>query len=294
MTSHVGPGSPSAAGSPKMQALAARLREISGAYTAKCTWALTDLVTGEHIGEDEHDVMPTASLIKAPILTALYQAVHDGRLKLDERVTYGERHRVLGSGVLARLSYGVEMSVRDAATLMMIISDNSATNMCIDLAGLENVNDLMTSLGLRNTHLFLRLGDRSAGLDARKMSVSSAADMCALFTLIGRHEAVSPDASEDMLRIMRRSDYRHELSSELPWNEMNMLGDDPKQAWVAEKGGSFLNGVRTSAAVMKGPSGSFAMAAFCEGGTGPGTGRNAEGNVTFGALGKAAFDALAS
>ena len=71
-------------------------------------------------------------------------------------------------------------------------------------------------------------------------------------------------------------------------------GRRSKQAWVAEKGGSFLNGVRTGGAVMHGPRGEFAMAAFCEGGmAGGGTGREAEGNVTLGRLGKAAWDALA-
>lgn len=273
--------------------LAGELRALSDEYSGTCTWALTDLVTGEHIGHNEDAVMPTASLIKVPVLAALYQAVHDGKLRLDDRVTYSEEHRVLGSGVLSKLSFGVEMTVRDAATLMMIISDNSATNMCVDMAGLDEINALMERLGLHNTRLLRRLGDRSAGVDARKMSVSSAGDMCALFALIARHEAVSADASEDMLRIMRRSDYRHELSAELPWNEMNMLPPDPHTAWVAEKGGSFLNGVRTGGAVMHGPSGEFAMAAFCEAGTGPGTGRGSEGNRMVGRLGKAAWDALA-
>jgi beta-lactamase class A len=280
--------------SDRMRRLAEDLRAISDAYTGTCTWAVTDLTSGEQIGHREHEVMPTASLIKTPILVALYQAVHDGRLRLDDRVRYGEEHKVLGSGVLAKLSFGVEMTVRDAATLMMIISDNSATNMCIDMASIDNINALMQRLGFENTRLLQRLGDRSAGLDARKMSISSAADMCGIFALIASHEAVSPEASEDMLRIMRRSDYRHELSSELPWNEMNMLPPDPRTAWVAEKGGSFLNGVRTGGAVMHGPNGEFAMAAFCEGGTGPGTGRNSEGNHTIGCLGKAAWDALAS
>jgi len=279
--------------SARLDALAARLRDVSDAYSATCTWALTDLESGEHIGHEERAVMPTASLIKVPVLVALYQAVADGRVALDARVTYGPEHRCLGSGVLSRLDYGVRLSVRDAAVLMMIISDNSATNICIDLAGLDFVNETMRRLGLAGTRLFRRLGDPAAGLDARNMSVSSAADIAALMTMIARHECVSTDASEDMLRIMRRSDYRHELSRELPWNEMNMLGD-PKQAWVAEKGGSFLNGVRTGGAVFKGPRGSFAMAAFCEGGTGPGTGRESEGNLTLGRLGKAAWDALAA
>lgn len=284
----------SAAAEGTLDALEHELLGISSRYSGTCTWAVTDLRSGRHIEHREDEVMPTASLIKVPVLVALYQAVHDGRFHLEDRVTYGEEHRVLGSGVLSKLSFGVQMTVRDAAVLMMIISDNSATNMCVDLAGLDSINALMESYGFARTRLLQRLGDRSAGLDARKMSVSSAGDMCRLFAKIARHEAVSAEASEDMLRIMRRSDYRHELSRELPWNEMNMLPPDPGTAWVAEKGGSFLNGIRTGGAVMHGPSGEFAMAAFCEGGSGAGTGREAEGNVTVGRLGKAAWDALAA
>ena len=272
--------------------LADELRAISAAYTGTCTWALTDLASGSHIGEREDVVMPTASLIKVPVLVSLYRAVAGGQVTLDERIRYEERHRTLGSGVLSKLSFGVEMTVRDAAVLMMTISDNSATNMCIDLVGVDAVNGCIRDLGLKETTLFRRLGDRSGGLDARRMSVSTAGETVALMTAIARHECVSEDASEDMLRIMRRSDYRHELSALLPWNEMNMLGDDPKMSWVAEKGGSFLNGVRTCGAVFKSPRGHFVMSCFCEGGTAAGTGRSSEGNVTNARMGKAAWDAL--
>jgi beta-lactamase class A len=278
----------------RIEQLAADLRAISEAHSGTCTWALTDLTSGEHIGHGEDEVMPTASLIKAPILATLYRAAEDGRLRLDDRTTYRDEHRSLGSGVLSKMAFGVEMTVRDAAVLMMTISDNSATNMCIDLVGIDAVDALMDELGCRSTRLFRRLGDRSAGLDPREMNVSTAGDICRLFTMIARHECVSSEASEDMLRIMRRCDYRHELSLELPWNEMNMLADDPKIAWVAEKGGAFLNGVRTSGAVFHGPRGEFAMAAFCEGGTSATTGRDHEGNRTLGRLGKTAWDALAS
>jgi beta-lactamase class A len=270
------------------------LRAISGSYSGACTWSLTDLKTREHIAQGEDRVMPTASLIKVPVLVSLYGAVEAGRFALADRITYGAEHRCLGSGVLSKLAVGVEMCVRDAAVLMMTISDNSATNMCIDLVGIDAINETMRRVGLAKTTLFLRLGDRSAGLDARKMSVSTADEMVRLMTLIADHACVAPEASEDMLRIMRRSDYRHELSAELPWNEMNMLADDPKTAWVAEKGGSFLNGVRTCAAVFKGPRGSFVMSAFCVGGAGPGTGRASEANITLGHLGRTAWDALAA
>jgi beta-lactamase class A len=278
---------------PALLHLDSELRAIAARHTGKVTFALTDLSTGSHLGLDEGDVMPTASLIKVPVLVALYRAADEGRLALTDRTTYRQEHRCLGSGVLSRMTPGAEMTVRDAATLMIIISDNSATNMCIDLVGLEFVNETMRSLGLERTSIFQRLGDPAAGLDARKMSVSSAGEMTALLTLIARHQAVSPEASEDMLRIMRRQDYRHELSLRLPWNEMNMLADH-KVNWVAEKGGSFIGNIRASGAVFHGARGAFAMSVFCEGGTSTGTGRNADANILIGDLGYAAWRALAA
>jgi beta-lactamase class A len=274
-----------------LAALAAELGSLSAAYSGKCTWALTELVSGAHISHDEDDVMPAASLIKVPVLVALYQAVDEGRVAIDQRTTYEERHRSLGSGVLSMMSPGVEMTVRDAAVLMMTISDNSATNMCVDLAGLDGVNAKMRALGLPATSLFRWLGDRSAGLDARKMSVSTAGEMANLLALIARRRAVSPGGCDDMLRIMRRMRERAELSHLLPWNEMNTL-PDPRQNWVAEKGGAFMNGIRTGGAIFHSERGSFVMAVFCEGGLrGPGN-HLSEGNALLERMGKAAWDAL--
>ncbi len=277
----------------KLQALASRLNAIADAHSGTCTWALTDLISGGHIGRDEDATMPPASLAKVPILVTLYRAADVGRVRLEDRIRYEEQHRSLGSGVLARLSFGVEMTVRDAATLMIIISDNCATNMCLDLVGIDAVHSEMDRHGLQQTRLFRRWGEW-AGEGPRGRNLTTAAEMTQLPSLIARHECVTPEADEDMLRILRRQDYRHELSGELPWNELNTLGDDPKVAWVAEKGGADRDGVRAGGSIFKGPNGYFAMSAFCEGGNGPGTGRNSEGNVTLGRLGKAAWDALAA
>lgn len=273
--------------------LDAQLREIADTHTGKVTYALTDLTGRGHIGRDEDEVMPLGSLIKVPILVALYQAVDEGKLALDGRTTYREEHHSLGSGVLIHMSPGVEMSVRDAAALMIIISDNVASNMCVDLVGLEAINAHMRKLGLEQTMLLRRWGDPGIGREGRNHTVSTAREIARFFELLARHEAVSAEASEDMLRILRRNDGRGELSRELPWNELNMLPDH-RENWVAEKGGAFLNGVRTGGAVFKGARGMFAMAAFCEGGTGPGTGRSSEGNQVLGRLGHAAWQALAA
>jgi beta-lactamase class A len=276
----------------QMQDLEQGLRSIGGGYSGKWTCSVTDLTSGEHIGIDEDDVMPTGSLIKVPVLVALYDAVHGERFALTDRTRYGAEHRSLGSGVLSMMEPGVEMTVRDAAVLMIVISDNSATNMCVDLVGLQGVNDMMRSLGLRETTLKLRLGDPAGGLDGRKIFVSTAREMTELLTLIAKHQVVSTESCEDMLRIMRRCVGRAELSQLLPWNEMNML-EDPHENWVAEKGGAFVDGIRAGGAIFRSPRGSFAMSAFCEGGLKGGSGHDFEGNVLLGKLGKAAWDVLA-
>jgi beta-lactamase class A len=277
----------------KLDELEAELRRIGSGYSAKWTYALTDLESGEHIGCAEDDVMPTASLIKVPILVSLYRAAQQGSVSLTDRIQYEQDQYCLGSGVLVHLTPGVEMTVRDAAVLMIVISDNIATNMVIDLVGIDRINQTMRNLGLERTTLSQRLGDPAAGLDARKMSVSTAREMTRLLELIARHRAVSTEASEDMLRVLRRQDYRHELTRLLPWNELNRLRSH-KENWVAEKGGSFLNGIRTSGAIFHGERGTFAVASFCEGGTGTGSGREAEGNRLHGELGYAAWRQLAA
>src|SRR5438045_3289646 len=81
-----------------------------------------------------------------------------------------------------------------------------------DLTGVEGVNAKLRRLGLPQTSLFLRLGDRSAGMDARKMSVSTAGEMARLLELIATQQAASPAGCDDMLRIMRRMRERAELS----------------------------------------------------------------------------------
>ncbi len=271
--------------------LEADLRAAGEKYTGRWTCAVTDVRTGDHIAIDEDEVMPTASLIKVPILVGLYDAVHEGRLRLDDRTTYEEVHNCRGSGVLQHMTPGASMTVRDAAMLMIIISDNAATNMCIDLAGLQQLNDLWQRLGYARTRLFQRLGDRAAGLDARKMNVSSAGDISRMLTAIASHKMVSREASEDMLRIMRRLNGRAELSHRLPWNELNML-DNPRDNWVAEKGGAFINGIRCGGAIFHSPRGHFAMAVFGEGMLAGRADHESEGNQLLWEMGEIAWRSL--
>ena len=103
------------------------------------------------IGADE--TFETASTIKAYILAALYLQAGRGKASLDQTITYRPEHFVDGSGMLRALGVGAALKVRDAATMMIICSDNIATNMVIDYLGLETINACIRELGFAHTVL---------------------------------------------------------------------------------------------------------------------------------------------
>jgi beta-lactamase class A len=268
-----------------------RVRALAEGFDGDWTLALTDLSTGERIGIREDELMPTASVIKVPILISVYRAAAEGGVSLEDRLRSGPENTVIGSGVLNKLSAGVEMSLRDAAVLMSIISDNVATNMCIDhIGGIDYVNDTMRAMGLEKTTMFTRLGDPSRGLKGRDHYVMTARETVALWEMIGGGKAVSEEASRDMLRILKRQQHREKLGRFLPWNELNTL-PDPRNNWLATKGGTYIFGVRNDSGIMHGPRGEVAIAVFTEGGT-RGSGHNADGNVLIGEIGKLVWETM--
>ena len=100
----------------------------------------------------------TASTIKSFILADLYRQVWEGKKSLEELLCYDAKNRINGSGVLSALDVGLELSAKNMATLMIIVSDNIASNILIDYLGLEHINDTIQSLGLKKTRLHRKLG----------------------------------------------------------------------------------------------------------------------------------------
>lgn len=103
------------------------------------------------IGADEE--FETASTIKAYILAALYLQAGRGKASLEEKITYKPEHFVDGSGMLRALGVGASLKVKDAATMMIICSDNIATNMVIDYLGLATINACIREMGFAHTVL---------------------------------------------------------------------------------------------------------------------------------------------
>src|SRR5688572_15387776 len=84
--------------------------------------------------------LPSASVIKVPILVALMARIAEGDASLDDRVVLRDADKVPGSGVASMLHEGIELTVEDLAHLMITVSDNTASNMLIDLLGCDYIN----------------------------------------------------------------------------------------------------------------------------------------------------------
>lgn len=260
-------------------------------FDGACALAVEDLATGRRTGIDGDSLMATASVIKVPVLVTLYRKVDAGELSLATRLRSPEE-RVIGSGVLNKLDTGVELSLRDAAVLMIIISDNVATNMVVDaVGGPDAVTATLRELGLPRSTMFLRLGDGSRGLDGRKHYVMSPNESVSLLAMIFRGQAASSESCADMLRILRRQQHREKLARDLPWNELNTL-PDPKTEWVAGKGGTYIHGVRNDTGIFHRGGRAAALAVFTSGAEDR-AGPDHVANRMLGRIGRVVWDWLA-
>jgi beta-lactamase class A len=138
-----------------------RLQDIAASVDGVVGYAVLDLTSGERIGHLEHAVFPTASTIKIAIVYELFKQVEEGRVRLDQPITLDRAQAVGGSGVLHELGTPT-MSVSDYATLMVVLSDNTATNVLIDLLGMSRITARMAALGLGETRLRRKMLDLAA------------------------------------------------------------------------------------------------------------------------------------
>lgn len=205
------------------------------------------------IGADEE--FETASTIKAYILAALYLQAGRGRASLDETITYRPEHFVDGSGMLRALGVGAALKVRDAATMMIICSDNIATNMVIDYLGLDAINQCIRELGFAHTVLHNSLHfDRYD-----KLGTTTPRDYAALFARLARGTLVSPEASAEMLSIFRSQHYNAMLTAGFPpyYLDCEETGD-PELIWVASKSGS-MDACRNDGGIVHTPYGEYVI-----------------------------------
>ena len=179
-----------------------KIRAIADGVDGVVGVTIQDLTTTERFALRGDTVFTQASAIKLPVLVELFRQVEQGRHGLDDLITLEENDVVPGSGVLQRLTPGsVRMTLRDVATLMVTVSDNTATNMIIDRVGMENVNQTMVRLGLPQTKLQRKMMDSEAWLADRE-NLSTPNEQARLLELIHRGDVLNDASRKELLHIL--------------------------------------------------------------------------------------------
>ena len=205
--------------------LQSNIERITRSINAKWGIYIKCVETGEEIAINADETMDTMSVIKIPLMAEVYHQIESGKFALTDRVTLKESEKRPGTGVIRSLDVGASLTIKDLITLMIIVSDNSATDMLFEkVGGTEPVNKLMQSYGLNTIKA---TGPSDAWFKALRAEpdtwkfhtegktpygLSSPRDMGKLLEKIYKGEAVSKQASEQMLQIMRGQVY----SSRLP------------------------------------------------------------------------------
>jgi beta-lactamase class A len=182
--------------------LASEIRAISDSVDGLVGVAIKDLSTGYTYYLNENEVFPTASSIKITILLEVLKQAEEGKLKLDEFIDLRPEVKVGGGPILAFLGNpSLRLSIKDLCILMVVLSDNTATNILIDRVGLEAVNRRLTSLGLTQTRLRRKMMDLKAAEEGRE-NISTPLEMTSLLEKIWKGNVLSPALRQEYFNIL--------------------------------------------------------------------------------------------
>lgn len=197
--------------------MGSNLRQIVDGIAARapfahCSAYAKHLNTAEVFAHNAGDVVPAASVIKTCVLVEILNQAYKGKFNLDDLVTVSaDTGGARGSGILKHLRLPLRLSIWNLATLMIIVSDNTASNACIDLVGFDAVNETCRAYGMVQTVL-RRYFIGQAVDDPSKDNLITTEDLGVLFERMYRGELVSPKASQQMLEIM----HKQQLNSRIP------------------------------------------------------------------------------
>lgn len=215
----------------EVDALLAGLQGVAGIV-------LHDLDTGQEVTHRPHEVFVAASLIKLPILYHFYCECTAGRLDPDESHVLQAGEMVPGFGVLRSLQPGLMLRLRDLASLMIVVSDNTATNILIDRLGIQPINATIEALGMHQTELQRKMYDHS---DPNKNNYTSPRDMCTFYAWLADDRQLAPAYHAELMQSLFGQQCRNKLPSGLP-----------REARLAHKTGDMTQ-IEHDAGIFDGP-----------------------------------------
>ncbi|MEW6212568.1 MAG: serine hydrolase [Acidobacteriota bacterium] len=204
--------------------LQSNIERITRSVNARWGIYIKCVETGEEIAINADQPMDTMSVIKIPLMVEVFRQIEEGKFSLADRVALKDSDKRPGTGVIRSLDAGAQLTIKDIITLMIIVSDNTATDMLFEkVGGVDAVNRLMQGYGLATikatgaTDVWFKALRASSDTQKFHMEgktpfgLSSARDMGRLLEKIQKGEAVSKKASDQMLEIMRGQVYNTRL-----------------------------------------------------------------------------------
>jgi len=219
------------------QKLEASIAEVDHNLDGVMGVAIEDLTSGQKYQLRENEVFPQASSIKIAVLAELYRQAQQGKLKLTDLYVVKSDDLVEDSPIMNGLTPGVtQITLRDLATMVAAVSDNSAANILIDRVGMENVNSFLDSLGLAHTRLRRKMMDLKAAGEGRE-NISTPGEMMTLLDAIYRGKVLNKSLTGDFFKLLSTK-----KNSWIP-------RDLPENLKIADKDGE-LEGVRNDSGVI--------------------------------------------
>ena len=219
------------------QKLEASIHDVDQHLEGVMGVAIEDLTTGDQFFLHDNEVFAQASSIKIAILADLDLQAQQGKLKLTDLYTVQASDLVPDSDIMGGLTPGVtRVTLRDLATMMVAVSDNSATNVLIDRLGMDNVNAMLDSLGLAHTRLRRKMMDLEAAKQGRE-NISTPREMMRLLGAIYRGKVLDKESIANFFKVLSTN-----KDSWIP-------RDLPAEVKIANKPGS-LEGVRNDSGIV--------------------------------------------
>lgn len=239
---------------PSAPALDARVRAEIAPFKGKVSLFAKNLDTGETYSFNGDQRVRTASTIKVAVMIEAYTRVVEGRAKWTDELVLTKAARYGGSGVLPELADGLRLTLRDCVNLMMLVSDNTATNMVLDYLTTDAVNSRMNSLGFKDTRIMRRVGGGGESKEGKEpdnkrfgLGATTPHEMVQILEKLDAGEIVNKAASKEMINLMKREQVRFAIGRTIP--------DVP----MASKYGA-LDALRSCVAIVYSKQGKIAIA----------------------------------
>ncbi len=273
-----------------------RLEGVAATHHGHVALYAEQLNTGKRVALNADTPVQTASVIKLTVLFEAMEQVRAGKAHWDEPLTLNKGDAVSGSGVLMFFDTPLRLTLRDVLTMMVIVSDNTATNLAIDRLGIDAINERIAWMGLKDTHLYKRImkpptGPMPADQPKFGLGKTTAREMAMVMERIGRCELAGPGAPEGdkaadeaicavALKMLRNQFYRTTIPRYLETLDSTETGSG-----IASKTGS-LDAVRNDVAIVAGKTGPIVISIFTYGNTDKSWTPDNEGEVMIARLAK--------